>query len=354
MPFTKSEINLFKKVCELNAIAGMENEVAKFLKVEYEKLGFEIVTDNLGSIFALKKSNVSNAPRVMLDGHMDEIGLMCVGINKNGTIKGAPVGGLYGDTFVAARMLLKNKDGNILEGCTDTYLPHSNEDIKDAGKFVYDFGFKNDEEAKAAGVYIGAMMVAKGDLVTMNNKQRLLAKAFDDRYGIVLGLEVLKQLKDVDLPFDLYVGGSVQEEVGLRGALTSSAKIKPDLAIVLDCSPARDLGKDQGELGGGVLLRYVDREMIAFPELLDFQESVCKKLKIKSQYFSSTGGTNAGAIHKAYDGVLTLTHCICARNIHSQSSIIDADDYHAAKKSLLAMLKQIDSAHIEKWKKARR
>ncbi|NLB49941.1 MAG: M42 family metallopeptidase, partial [Erysipelotrichia bacterium] len=63
MPFTKSEINLFKKVCELNAIAGMENEVAKFLKVEYEKLGFEIVTDNLGSIFALKKSNVSNAPR---------------------------------------------------------------------------------------------------------------------------------------------------------------------------------------------------------------------------------------------------------------------------------------------------
>lgn len=352
MPFTKREINLFKKACELNAISGIENEVARFLKSEYEKLGFEIVTDNLGSVFAHKKSKISNAPKVMIDGHMDEIGLLCVGINKNGTIKAASVGGLYGDTYVAARILLKTKDGKILEGCTDTYIPHNNEEIKEPNKFVYDFGFNNDEEAKLAGVYIGAMMVAKGDLVVLNNSQRLMAKAFDDRYGVVLGLEVLQKLKDVDLPFDLYVGGSVQEEVGLRGALTSGSKIKPDFAIVLDCSPARDIGKDQGELGGGVLLRYVDREMIAFPILLDFQEKICQKLKIKSQYFSSPGGTNAGSIHKVNDGVLTLTHCICARNIHSQSSIIDADDYHAAKKSLIAMLKKIDASQIEKWKKA--
>lgn len=353
MSFTKNEISLFKKVCELNAISGMENEVARFLKAEYEKLGYEIVYDNLGSIFAFKKSKVKNAPKVMIDGHMDEIGLMCIGINKDGTIKATNIGGLYGDTFVAARVLLKTKDGVFIEGCADTYLPH-NENEQEPTKFVYDFGFRNDEEAKNAGVYIGAMMVAKGDLVAMNNNQRLMAKAFDDRYGIVLGLEVLKAVQDIDLPFDLYVGGSTQEEVGLRGAQTIESKIKPDLSIVLDCSPARDIGKDQGQLGGGVLLRYIDGVMIAFPELLDFQERICKKINVKSQYFQSPGGTNAGAIHKSEGGVLTLTHCICSRNIHSQSSIIDADDYHAAKESLIAMLKEIDRKLIDEFKEARR
>lgn len=352
MAFNKKEIALFKKACELNAISGLENEVARFLKNEYEKLGFEIVTDNLGSIFALKKSKEVDAPTVMIDGHMDEIGLICTGINKDGTLKAASVGGLYGDTFVGARVLLKTKDGKIIEGCTDTYLPH-NSSVDDANKFVYDFGFRNEEEAKASGVYVGAMMVAKGELVVLNGGQRLMAKAFDDRYGIVLGLEVLKELKDIELSYNLYVGGSVQEEVGLRGALTATAKIKPDFAIVLDCSPARDIGKDQGELGEGVLLRYIDRSMIAFPELIEFQEKVCNKVKVKSQYFQSAGGTNAGSIHNADDGVLTLTHCICARNIHSQSSIIDADDYHAAKKSLIAMLKEINKKQIEEWKKAR-
>ena len=74
MAFSKKEISLFKTMCELNAISGLENEVARFLKNEYEKLGFETVTDNLGSIFALKKSKIANAPRVVIDGHMDEIG----------------------------------------------------------------------------------------------------------------------------------------------------------------------------------------------------------------------------------------------------------------------------------------
>lgn len=353
MNFTKQEVSLFKKVCELNAISGMENEVAKFLKAEYESLGYKIVYDNLGSIFAFKPSKVKNAPRVMIDGHMDEIGLMCIGINKDGTIKATSIGGLYGDTFVAARVLLKTKSGELIEGCTDTYLPH-NENEQEPTKFVYDFGFANEEEANKAGVYVGAMMVAKGDLVVMNNGKRLMAKAFDDRYGIVLGLETLKAVRDIELPYDLYIGGTVQEEVGLRGAQTSESKIKPDLSIVLDCSPARDIGKDQGQLGGGVLLRYIDGSMIAFPELLDFQQSICKKINVKSQYFQSPGGTNAGTIHKSEGGVLTLTHCICSRNIHSQSSIIDASDYHAAKESLLAMLKEINLEQINKFKEARR
>lgn len=348
--FNKNEINLFKKVCAINGVSGIENKVAKFLKDEYTKLGYELIFDNLGSIYAYKKSNNPNAIKIMVDGHMDEIGFIVVSIEASGLLKLAPLGGLYIETLHAQRVVLTKRDGQVIEGvidCSDL----SNTDVK---KVKADFGFINKEDALSNGVNIGDMVVVKGDLVVLNNGKRLMAKAFDDRYGIVLGLELAKRMKDKDLPYDLYIGGSVQEEVGLRGAKTASFMINPDFAICLDCSPSNGLKGECGNLGDGVLLRYYDRSMIAFEELIALQEEAVKKAKVKSQYFYSMGGTNAGSVHMNDDGVLTLTHCICARNLHTNSTIIDADDYHAAKKSLFKLLDTIDANKIEKIKTWRR
>lgn len=346
--FLKSEIKLLENVCNLCGVSGQEHYVAAFLKKEYEKLGFELLYDNLGSIYAYKKSKVSNPKKVLIDAHMDEIGLMCISIDSNGLIKAARVGGVNDETFYGNRVVLVTRDGKKLVGVGN--ISSSNSSI-DVTKMKFDFGFKNEKEAYDAGVYIGAMMVGVGEFVVLNNGQRLLSKAFDDRYGIALGLEILKFFKNKDLPYDLYVGGSVQEEVGLRGAKTISNVIKPDLAICLDCSPARELDGDQGALGQGVLIRYFDRSMIAFPKLLQLQEKACQKAKVKYQYFQSPGGTNAGQVHLYGDGVLTLTHCICARNLHTPSTIIDADDYHAAKKSLICLLKMLNDKMFAKLSK---
>lgn len=346
--FLKQEINLLKKVCELNGISGQEHYVAGFLKNEYEKLGYETIIDNLGNVFAFKKSNNPNAKKVMIDAHMDEVGLMCINILENGLIMATSVGGVNDETYYANRLALITKNGKMIYGTGDISSCQNEISIK---KMKFDFGFKTKKEAEDAGVYVGAMIICLGDLVVLNNGQRLMAKAFDDRYGIALGLETLKYFKNKDLPYDLYVGGSVQEEVGLRGIKTIAHQIKPDLAICLDCSPARELNGDQGALGEGVLIRYLDRSMIANPKLLELQEKACKKAKVKYQYFQSPGGTNAGSLHMENEGgVLTLTHCICARNLHTHSSIIDADDYHAAKKSLFAMLKIIDDKLIARLK----
>lgn len=357
MALNEHQIELFKTLTELNGISGQENEVAKYLKDYYEKLGFEIITDNLGSIFACKKSKLKNAPKVMMAAHMDEVGFIVVGIEKNGMLKGHAVGGINEETLLSSRVLLKNKQGSYLLGSIGAIPPHllSNDNkgktqVKD---MLFDFGFLSDKEAIDAGVYIGAMMVIQGSFNLLNNGKRILAKAIDNRYGLVIGIEILEHFKDVDLPYDLFVGGTVQEEVGCRGAQTISNVIKPDLAIVVDCSPSRDSSGDKsqhGQLGGGILIRYVDSSMIAFKNLLDFQIKMAERANVPYQYFDSPGGTDAGTIHKSDNGVLTLTHCVCARSIHTCSSVLDVNDYLSAFASLKVMLENINSEIIKSLK----
>lgn len=362
MTLNKRQLQTFKQLTELNGVSGQEKLINKYLTSEYEKLGFKVVRDNLGGVFAYKPSKKKNAKKVLIAGHMDEVGLQVTEINKNGLLKATAIGGLNPQTLLAHRVHVETTKGEWLPGAIDATPPHlmSKEDrgkptqIKD---MYFDFGFINDEEVREAGIKEGSQIVLDGDFEVLNNGKRLLAKAFDNRYGLILGLDILNELKDEELDVDLYVGGTVQEEVGLRGAEVASYLINPDLAIVLDCSPARDSSgnkNEQGQLGEGILIRYLDRSMIAFKELLDYQIEAAEASGVKYQYYSSPGGTDAGAIHKKYAGILTLTHCICARNIHTCSSLIDTGDYLGAKKTLLYMIRNLSDETFEKWARSRR
>lgn len=359
MLLEKEQIKSLENITQLYAISGQENEVAKYLISCFKKQKLEIITDNLGSVFAIKKSKIVDAPKIMICGHMDEVGFLVIKINPTGLLTCTPIGGISQYSLQAHRVSLKTKRGKYIHGTISAIPPHllddksKNINIEDLS---FDFGFTSDKEALKAGVYPGAMIVLDGGFEILNGGKRLLSKAFDDRYGIALIVDMLKEIQNKEFPFDLYLGGTVQEEVGLRGAVTASNSIGPDIAIVLDCSPARDSNgttDDWGKLGEGVLIRYFDKSMIAFPELLAFQIDACKQTNSKYQYFDSPGSTDAGAIHKNHTGVLTLTHCICARGIHSPSSIIDIEDYLAAKRSLIYMLDHLDKKQIDEFKKER-
>ncbi|NCA97477.1 MAG: M42 family peptidase [Bacteroidia bacterium] len=362
MKLSQRQLSLLETSTQLIATSGAEEEVRLFLKKEFEAKKLEIITDNLGSIYAVKKSKLTNAPKVMIAGHMDEIGFMVLYVLENGLIRTSALGGHSKETLAAHRVVLKNRAGVKFYGTIASIPPHLKKDgEKDDEHFIddllFDFGFSSKNEVEQNGIAIGDSIVVMGDFRVLNNGKRLLAKAFDNRYGVALALDILDEISNEELPYDLYLGANVQEEVGLRGAVTASQMIKPDLAIVLDCSPARDLTDDKGEygrLGEGVLIRYLDRSMIAFPELLDLQIKACEAVGVKHQYFDSPGSTDAGNIHKSNDGILTLTHCICARGIHSPSSIIDVDDYLAAKKSLLHILRHLDNKAISQLRGARR
>ena len=121
----------------------------------------------------------------------------------------------------------------------------------------------------------------------------------------------------------------------------------------MDCSPS-DPKNDNGILGKGVLLRVKDANMLAFKSLINYQKQVCEKINVPCQPFISMGGTDAGMIHKSYSGILTMTHCICAKNLHTSSTIIDINDYLSARESLIYIVKDLNEELIENLKNENR
>lgn len=338
----KQQLNWFETLTQVDGVSGHEHDVAKVLHQEFAAMNAdEIFYDNLGSIMALKKSKHANAKKVMILAHMDEVGFLVKQIMPTGALKLHPVGGWFSQNLLAHRLVLTTQDGTRYPGTIGSIPPHllpadkRNNPIQ-IEDMLADVGALDEADAKAMGIQVGDMMVVQGGFEVLNGGKRLLAKAFDNRYGCVLALDIFNQFKDQDLDFDLYVGASVQEEVGLRGAQTMTQVIDPDFAVVLDCSPANDVAdsKALGILGEGVLIRMADGSMIAQKDIINKFVDVCAENDIKHQYYYSPGGTDAGIVHKSNHGVPTLTCCIVARNIHTPSSILDTRDYAAAKQAL--------------------
>lgn len=350
-----------EEITQIIGVSGNEVLVSRALKKHYEKYPVELVYDHLGSIYALKKSKNPNALKVMVAGHMDEVGFMVKQIQDNGLLKILPIGGIWEQTLLAKRVRLLTRDFKEISGAICSIPPHflTESDRKSPMKIdnmLVDIGCTSKEEVSKLGVNVGDTLVVDGDVKYLG-ENRILAKAWDNRYGCILGLALLEHFKDKELPFDLYVGANVQEEIGLRGAQTAAQMIQPDLAIVLDCSPATDAtgAKDaNGQLGKGVLIRFYDRSMLPNRGLIQHFETVLKDNEIPHQYFYSLGGTDAGAIHKANDGVPTLTVCICGRNLHTNSIVIDKNDLLHAKNALIQFVDQLNEKQIQMFKEENR
>ena len=363
MVLSNKRRQLFEEVTQAIGVFGHEVEIRRVLERYYRPLADELMEDQLGSLIAHKKSNNPNAPKVLVLAHMDEVGFRVGSIESDGTLKMHKLpSGIWEQTLMSQRVYVQTKTGKVLEGVIDTIPPHQlTPELRakpmKAEDMLVDLGCSTKEEAIALGVSVNDSIVIRGDFQVLNGGKRLISKAFDNRYGCILGIELLQALQSTNLDIDLYIGASVQEEAGVRGAQTVAQMIQPDFAIVLDCSPASDMGgnkKEYGQLGGGVLIRFVDASMIAFPELLNYQIGICKKVGVPYQYYLSYGGTDAGIVHKSLGGIPTLTQCICARNIHTSGSIIDLDDYEGARKVTLKMLKTLSSQTIERFKNANR
>ncbi len=353
----RSSVKRLKTLVELNAVPGQEHQVRNFMREELSKHSDEIIQDKLGSIFAVKRSNVENAPKVMLAGHMDEVGFMVIGFNEFGLLKFQTLGGWWGQNMLAQRVNV-HTDDKVIPGVISSVSPHlltpeQRSKPMEITKMLIDVGCSTKEEAEGLGIKIGQMITPQGDFVEMANGKTMLGKAFDNRYGCAIALDILESLKDVELPCDLYVGATVQEESGLRGAKTASYMIDPDIFIAVDASPARDTSgpkTELGRLGDGFLVRIHDRSMILSREMRDHMLKIATKKKIKHQFYTSPGGTDAGAVHLSREGVPSCVIGIPARNIHSHSSMMSKDDYDAAFKMTTALLKSFDSKTVKKIK----
>jgi putative aminopeptidase FrvX len=349
----KETLQLFRTLTELPGAPGNEHAIRKFMRSELEKYSEEIIQDNLGSIFAVKRGN-EDGPKIMVAGHMDEVAFMVTSITDNGMLRFQTLGGWWSQVLLAQRVEVITNNGPVI-GVVGSIPPHllsDNERKKpmDIKNMLIDIGADNKEDALKIGIKPGQSIMPICPFTPMANEKKILAKAWDNRYGCGLAIELLKETKDVVLPNILYSGATVQEEVGLRGAQTAATMIQPDLFFALDASPANDMSGDKnefGQLGNGALLRILDRSMVTHKGMREFIIDTAETNNIPYQYFVSQGGTDAGRVHMANDGIPSAVIGICSRYIHTHASMIHIDDYAAAKELIVKLVKTCDRSTFE-------
>jgi len=349
-------LDLFKNLTELQGAPGNEHPVRAFMKNELEKYADEVIQDNLGGVFGVKHGG---GPRVLVAGHMDEVGFMVTQITDNGMIRFQPLGGWWNQVMLAQRVQVMTKNGPII-GVIGSIPPHLLTDAQrkkpmEIKNMLIDIGADDREDAEQIGVRPGDTIVPVTPFEPMANSKKILAKAWDNRYGCGLAIELMKELQNETLPNQLYSGATVQEEVGLRGSKIAANMIKPDIFYALDASPANDASGDKkafGQLGKGALLRIFDRTMITHKGIREFVLDTAETHNIPYQYFISQGGTDAGSVHVSNEGVPSAVIGICSRYIHTSASIIHVDDYAAAKELLIKLVKTTDKNTLEAIKKA--
>lgn len=348
---------MFKVLTELPGAPGNEHAVRKFMRQELEKYSDRLIQDNLGSVFGVKDGQ-ENGPRVMVAGHMDEVGFMVTHITDNGMLRFQPLGGWWNQVMLATRVDIIAGEKTI-PGVIGSIPPHLlSEELRskpmEIKNMLIDIGADSKEDAAALGVHPGQQIVPFSPFTPMANDKKIMAKAWDNRYGCGLAIELLKELKDEKLPNQLFSGATVMEEVGLRGAQTAASLIQPDLFFALDASPANDATGDKnefGQLGEGTLLRILDRSMVTHRGMREFILDTAETHKIPYQYFVSQGGTDAGRVHTANEGIPSSVIGICSRYIHTSASIIHTDDYAAAKELLTKLVKATDRTTLDTIKK---
>ena len=348
-------MNLFKTLTELPGVPGNEHLVRDFMRDELGKYSDEIIQDHLGGVFGVKNGD---GPKVMVAGHMDEVGFMVTQITKNGMLRFQTLGGWWSQVLLAQRVQIMTENGPVT-GVIGSIPPHNLTDAQrskpmEIKNMLIDIGADDQEDAKNIGIKPGQPIVPISPFTPMANPKKILAKAWDNRYGCGLAIELLKELQDETVPNQLYAGATVQEEVGLRGAKVAAHMIQPDIFYALDASPANDMSGDDhefGQLGKGALLRIFDRSMITHRGMREFILDTAESNNIPYQYFVSQGGTDAGRVHLSNNGVPSAVIGICSRYIHTSASIIHVDDYAAAKELLVKLVKTTDQSTVEEIRK---
>ena len=348
--------NWLKTLTEADGLPGYERGIAAIIEKEMKGRA-KISRDKLGSIICAKKGS-TDRPRIMLPGHMDEVGFMVRSITKEGYIKFIPLGGWWPAVLPAQRVRI-HSDKGIFDGVIGSKPPHklSDEERKkpiEIKNLFIDIGVKDrDEATKKCGLSPGDPIVPICPFQEMANSDYLLAKAHDDRIGCALFMDVITELKGRRHPNTVYGVGTVQEEVGLRGAKTASAVVNPDVAICLDVGLATDIpggeGDDANKLGAGPQISLYDSSMIPNLRLRDLFVKTAKRRKIPFQFqILERGGTDAGRIHLHSSGVPSLYLGLPTRYIHSSVGIIHKADYDNALKLLIEVIMQLDAKTVAK------
>jgi len=351
-------LQMLKELAEAPGVPGQEEVVRRVMRRHLEPLG-EILTDNLGSVIG-RKEGPAGSPRVMLAGHLDEIGFMVTRITDEGYLKFQTLGGWWEQVMLAPRVEVYTREGPLL-GVIGSKPPHilspeERNKVVDRKTMFIDIGATSRAEAEAWGVRPGDAVVPWGPFAQLRNPDLLMAKAFDNRFGCALAIETLRRLQGQQHPNSVYAVGTVQEEVGLRGAVTTTNLIEPDIGIALDTGIAGDMpgvGPDDaaGKLGDGPVILLYDGSMIPHTGLRDLVIDTAEAEGLPLQFDKMPGGgTDAGRIHIFGSGVPSVVIGVPVRYIHTHAAIMHRRDFEQAAQLLVALIKRLDVETVSRLK----
>jgi putative aminopeptidase FrvX len=331
--FGEAQIRLLERLCNACAVSGNESEVRKIVLEQVKPYASEVRVDALGNVLAIRRGQASQPLRVMAAAHMDEVGLMLVDDEGGGFFRFDVIGGLNADQLVARPISVGREH---VPGVIGRPLRISENDDRDE-KFSLD-------ELRVDVSPDNAKRVKVGDYATFTTAfarmgPSLRAKALDDRIGVATLIELLRNAPP---NIDLLAAFTVQEEVGLRGARVAGYALNPDLALILDCTPARDLPVWEGDapgterentlyntrLGAGPAIYISDASTIHDPRLVRHLVETAEQLGIPYQIRQpGGGGTDAGAVHRQRLGIPSVSMSVPGRYIHTPATIVRLEDW---------------------------
>ncbi|MHA2208340.1 MAG: M42 family metallopeptidase [Candidatus Thorarchaeota archaeon] len=371
------DIKLLEELCNSFGPSGHEHEAQKIARDYGAKYADEVLYDRMGSVVFRRGDK---GPKIMLAGHVDEIGFVITDINKKGFLRFHQLGGWWDQTLLTQEVVIKPSRGDKkvigVIGAPPPHVlsPEQRSKVVTKEKMFIDIGCSSAKEVKELGIRVGDPAVPNSIFRTMKRTRKekkneddkdaeeearevtlAVAKAFDDRIGVFMALEVLKRLSEEDIshPNIVYAVSTTQEEVGLRGARTAAQMLLPDIGFALDIDISGDVPGIKGivqKMGKGVSISAGDGSMIPNPKFRQFVLNIAEEKGLRHQpAFLKFGGTDAGVIHITGMGAPSLFIGVPTRHAHSHHGMIDLTDVENAVELLVEVIKKLDEETVKSF-----
>jgi endoglucanase len=345
-------VKLLADVCRIPGTSGFEHKVRAFVQKELKGIVDEMYTDHMGNLITIKKGK-SDKKRAMAAAHMDEIGFMITHIDDKGFLRFHTIGGFDPKTLTAQRVIVHGKKDLVgVMGAKPIHVmtPEERAKVPQTKDYFIDLGLSKAEVEKL--VSVGDPVTRERELIEMGNNVNV--KSLDNRVSVFILIEVMKELKKEKIPYDFYGVFTVQEEVGLRGALVAGHHINPDFSFGLDTTIANDTPGAPAhemitELGKGTAVKVMDASVICDTRMVEYMKQVATKKKIKYQLeILTAGGTDTAGMQKmAKNGTIAGAVSIPTRNIHQVIEMCDKDDIRGSIDLLKESVKGLDTFNWE-------
>ena len=350
-------VQLLKDLTDPPGPPGYEEPVRKVMVEKMKPMADRVFYDGLGSVIAQQGNT---GPRIMLDAHMDELGGMVRRVRPDGFVSIQMLGYWLEQALPDQRWVIIGSKGPVpaVSDLWDAHIaPHDPAQKGGAREVYLDVGARTPAEVEGLGISVGDPVAPVTDFQVLANN-RYVAKAWDDRVGCAVMLEVMRRLHHAPHPNQVFYAGTVQEEgsIEMRGAQTSARMINPDIGFALEVGIANDvpgIGPEAGQevLGGGPGMMLYTFSELPNRKLVAFVKQVAAEQHIPLQFDLVQGfGDDAGAIKLNGTGVPVTTVLVPARSTHAHNGIIDRADFDRTVDLMVALIQRLDAANVAKVK----